>query len=161
MTLHNKKLDALLARNAYVSTVSFLHHSPTPPINSKYQETYTPPRSMAAMRAASRPGPTIISCADPRVIPEEFMGLSRGGMCCTIFLTSHMDRAQLAETERTECAVIRNAGGRAANALPSLIILDSIVPMRTIVIIHHTGTPRFFCLSPCTVAMALTNVMVG
>ncbi|KZP20947.1 carbonic anhydrase [Athelia psychrophila] len=118
MSQQNNRLDALLARNSYVPTPSSHRKTLTVPVQSKYQQTYTPPRPLDAIIAASLPGPagiTIISCADPRVIPEEFLGFSRG-----------------------ECAVIRNAGGRAAEALSSIIVLDSIIPMQAVAIIHHT-----------------------
>ncbi|KZP15468.1 hypothetical protein FIBSPDRAFT_750164, partial [Athelia psychrophila] len=37
-----------------------------------------------------------------------------------------------------ECAVIRTAGGRAADALSSIILLDSFIPMQAVAIVHHT-----------------------
>ncbi|KAF7979469.1 hypothetical protein HWV62_42289 [Athelia sp. TMB] len=86
--------------------------------NSVYQETYTPPRLLPTVKPASLPTPagiTIISCCDQRVIPEQFLQLARG-----------------------ECPVIRNAGGRAADALSTLLVLDSVIPIGTLVIIHHT-----------------------
>ncbi|KZP20948.1 carbonic anhydrase [Athelia psychrophila] len=100
MSQQSNRLDDLLARNM------------------KYQQTYTPPPSLAAIKASLPPSPVgiaIVSCADPRVIPENFMGFSVG-----------------------ECAVIRNTGGRAANALPSILILDSVIPMQAVAIVHHT-----------------------
>ena len=38
-----------------------------------------------------------------------------------------------------ESAVVRNAGGRASDAIRSLITLDTILPLRTIIVVHHTG----------------------
>ena len=39
----------------------------------------------------------------------------------------------------TEAAVIRNAGGRAMDAIRSLIVLDSVINLGTIIVVHHTG----------------------
>lgn len=35
--------------------------------------------------------------------------------------------------------MIRNAGGRAIDALRSLIVLDGVIPIKTVIILHHTG----------------------
>ncbi|KAE9363840.1 carbonic anhydrase [Stipitochalara longipes BDJ] len=60
-------------------------------------------------------GTVIISCADPRITPEHFLGLNFG-----------------------ECAIVRNGGGRTADAIRSILDLDAIGAMGTIVVIHHT-----------------------
>ncbi|KAH8759113.1 carbonic anhydras-like protein [Hyaloscypha finlandica] len=57
----------------------------------------------------------IISCADPRITPEHFLGLNFG-----------------------EAAIIRNGGGRTADALRSILDLDSLGATGTVVVIHHT-----------------------
>lgn len=49
----------------------------------------------------------------------------------------------MAKVSFPECAVIRNAGGRAVDALNSLIVLDSIIPLQSIAVIHHTGADYF------------------
>jgi hypothetical protein len=57
-----------------------------------------------------------VSCSDPRVIPEKFLGLEAG-----------------------PTAVIRNAGGRASDAMRSLLVLHTINPLGLILVVHHTG----------------------
>ena len=56
-----------------------------------------------------------VSCSDPRVIPEKFLGLESG-----------------------PTAVIRNAGGRASDAIRSLLVLHTINPLGLILVVHHT-----------------------
>ena len=57
----------------------------------------------------------IVTCMDPRLHPERFLGLSLG-----------------------DAHVIRNAGGRVADALRSLIISTRLLRTREFVVIHHT-----------------------
>ncbi|KAG0649169.1 Beta-carbonic anhydrase 1 [Hyphodiscus hymeniophilus] len=57
----------------------------------------------------------IISCSDPRIVPEQFLGL-----------------------EFSECAIIRNAGGRTQDAMRSILALDAVGGLGTVVVIHHT-----------------------
>ncbi|CAF1117695.1 unnamed protein product [Rotaria sordida] len=57
----------------------------------------------------------IVTCMDARIDPAKILGLQEGD--------SH---------------VIRNAGGRAADALRSLIISQQLLGTREILIIHHT-----------------------
>ena len=57
-----------------------------------------------------------MSCSDPRVIPEKFMGVDAGPN-----------------------AVIRNAGGRAMDAMRTLQVLNTINPLGLIMVVHHTG----------------------
>ncbi|KAK6606219.1 carbonic anhydrase [Botrytis cinerea] len=66
-------------------------------------------------KSLGRRGTVLVSCADPRITPEKFLGL-----------------------EFAEAAIIRNAGGRARSALPSLLALDTLGNTGTIVVIHHT-----------------------
>lgn len=53
---------------------------------------------------------------DPRVIPEKFLGI-----------------------EDNPTAVLRNAGGRASDALRSLYVLNALREIGLIVVVHHTG----------------------
>jgi carbonic anhydrase len=39
-----------------------------------------------------------------------------------------------------ECPIIRNAGGRAQDAIRSILVLDTVVTMGEVIVIHHTGT---------------------
>ena len=57
----------------------------------------------------------IVTCMDARIIPSRALGLEEG-----------------------DAHVIRNAGGRARDALRSLVISQQLLGTREIVVIHHT-----------------------
>ncbi len=57
----------------------------------------------------------VVTCMDARLDPAKFLGLKEG-----------------------DAHVIRNAGGRAADAIRSLIISQQLLGTREIVLIHHT-----------------------
>jgi len=57
----------------------------------------------------------VLACMDARLDPARVLGLEEG-----------------------DAHVIRNAGGRAADALRSLIISEQLLGTKTIVILHHT-----------------------
>jgi carbonic anhydrase len=57
----------------------------------------------------------ILTCMDARILPSKAFGLSEG-----------------------EAHVIRNAGGRARDALRSLIISQRLLGTREVAVIHHT-----------------------
>ncbi len=57
----------------------------------------------------------VLACMDARLDPARILGLEEG-----------------------DAHVIRNAGGRAADALRSLVISEQLLNTTTIVIIHHT-----------------------
>lgn len=57
----------------------------------------------------------VVTCMDARLDPAKFLGLQEG-----------------------DAHVIRNAGGRAADAIRSLIISQQLLGTREIVVIHHT-----------------------
>src|SRR3954470_24986659 len=57
----------------------------------------------------------VVACMDARLDPARVLGLEEG-----------------------DAHVIRNAGGRAADALRSLIISEQLLGTKTIVILHHT-----------------------
>ncbi|KAF7306564.1 Adrenoleukodystrophy protein [Mycena indigotica] len=61
-----------------------------------------------------KPELVLVTCMDPRIQPYEQFGLTFG-----------------------ECAIVRNAGGSAHNALPEIIIAQH-VGLRHIAIVHHT-----------------------
>lgn len=44
---------------------------------------------------------------------------------------------------KTECAIIRNAGGRTSDALRSILALDAVGGTGTVIVIHHTGSSSF------------------
>src|SRR5215470_5668082 len=57
----------------------------------------------------------VVTCMDARLDPAKFLGLSEG-----------------------DAHVIRNAGGRAADAIRSLVISQQLLGTREVVVIHHT-----------------------
>ncbi|HVB72583.1 MAG TPA: carbonic anhydrase [Ktedonobacteraceae bacterium] len=58
---------------------------------------------------------TVVTCMDARLDPARFLGLEEG-----------------------DAHVIRNAGGRAEDALRSLVISQQLLGTNTVVVIHHT-----------------------
>jgi hypothetical protein len=46
-----------------------------------------------------------------------------------------------------EAAIIRNGGGRTSDALRSILDLDALGAMGTVIVIHHTGKRSFHYLS--------------
>jgi carbonic anhydrase len=57
----------------------------------------------------------ILTCLDARIMPAQLLGLDPG-----------------------DAAVIRNAGGRAADAIRSLAVATRLLGVRAILVIHHT-----------------------
>src|ERR1700692_431553 len=57
----------------------------------------------------------VVTCMDARLDPARFLGLEEG-----------------------DAHVIRNAGGRAADAIRSLVISEQLLGTNTVVVIHHT-----------------------
>src|SRR5919206_2715187 len=60
-------------------------------------------------------GVAIVACMDARLIPPRLLGLKEG-----------------------DAHVIRNAGGRAQDALRSLVISQRLLGTREVMVIHHT-----------------------
>ena len=75
----------------------------------------------------------IISCADPRVVPESIFGLSVG-----------------------EAVVMRNAGGDVQKALPDILAVDQLLRLSDVVIVRHTG--KYFILGQATWAFSLPEM---
>src|SRR5437588_10521420 len=57
----------------------------------------------------------VVTCMDARLDPAKFLGLQEG-----------------------DAHVIRNAGGRAADAIRSLAISQQLLGTREVIVIHHT-----------------------
>jgi carbonic anhydrase len=57
-------------------------------------------------------------------------------------MDARLDPAQILGIELGSAHVIRNAGGRAADALRSIIISQQLLGTREIVIIHHVSLPH-------------------
>ncbi|CAK7221130.1 hypothetical protein SBRCBS47491_004422 [Sporothrix bragantina] len=80
--------------------------------------THTPLPYIEELRAAGSPGPSImiVTCLDPRCVPETFFNLQAG-----------------------EVLVHRNAGGNVRLALRDINTLDTLFPsLQEICIVHHT-----------------------
>lgn len=58
---------------------------------------------------------TVVTCMDARLLPSRFLGLEEG-----------------------DAHVIRNAGGRAQDALRSIVISQRLLGTNEVVVIHHT-----------------------
>lgn len=76
--------------------------------NRRYAETFTP-------GAAGAPRLAIVLCMDARIDPLRALGLPYG-----------------------QANIIRNAGGRVADALRSLAISQRVLGSREVAIVHHT-----------------------
>ncbi|KAL8824521.1 MAG: hypothetical protein Q9191_005002 [Dirinaria sp. TL-2023a] len=86
--------------------------------NRKFAETWETPPTMRQMRAAqSETGgaPVVLTCLDPRCVPEQFFG------------------------PVARVPVIRNAGGRATkDAIASITVLRALARSSTVLVVHHT-----------------------
>ncbi|KAH8894497.1 carbonic anhydrase [Thozetella sp. PMI_491] len=88
--------------------------------NSKFTETYhAPPGLMTVVQAArsSGAGVIIISCSDPRLNPYQIFGM---------------------EPTPKGVTMVRNAGGRAIDAIRTISVLQTIGNPKTVVVVHHT-----------------------
>ncbi len=86
--------------------------------NATFAQTHKPAPSSAKLLANPpvHPRITIISCFDGRVDPRKFFGLQPG-----------------------DAVLISNAGGRVnADALRSVIVLDDLLMVGTVIVVHHT-----------------------
>lgn len=90
--------DALVTRNKAYAT----NHQPIP--------TFA---DLAPLELI--PHVMVVTCADPRCIPEKFLGLNTG-----------------------EAITIRNAGGNIETALANVLALDTLVGIHEIVVVKHT-----------------------
>jgi len=84
--------------------------------NKEYTKTYTPPHNVEHFMIGKGTFPSVlmISCVDPRIIPEEFGLFSR-----------------------EEYIVVRNAGGRAEPAIRDISVLCSMAKITDLIVIHH------------------------
>ncbi|KAK9329341.1 carbonic anhydrase [Lipomyces starkeyi] len=91
-------------------------------LNRKYATSHRKPPNLHddnyKLRQSS--GMLIVSCADPRVIPEQFLGF------------------RVPDEKPLAIPVVRVIGGRAKRALTDIVGLDSFFGLSTVMIIHHT-----------------------
>lgn len=95
--------------------------------NRSFVKGFEPPPSIAEYAAILAANPhtpriCIITCCDPRVVPEFIFGLSVG-----------------------EAIVMRTAGGSIEPALAGLLAIDSLAPLTDVIIMRHTdcGTAKW------------------
>lgn len=106
--------------------------------NTAFAKTYQSPPGilqLAKGMTASKGGVLVLSCSDPRIFPEQILGLD----------------------SKLKATMIRNAGGRVFDAIRSLAVLQTIGSPGTIVVMHHTdcGLTHFH---DKTVQDALTEI---
>jgi len=88
--------------------------------NIKFSKTYTAPPPLMEMitgMRASGAGVVVLSCSDPRLNPYQVLGI---------------------DGKTVRATMVRNAGGRAFDAIRSLAVLQTIGAPGTIVVMHHT-----------------------
>ncbi|KAF1998102.1 hypothetical protein P154DRAFT_524405 [Amniculicola lignicola CBS 123094] len=87
--------------------------------NSKWAQTYQAPPGLIQMATALREtgaGVVVLSCSDPRLNPYQVLGLD----------------------PTLKATMVRNAGGRAFDAIRTLAALQTIGRPGTIAVMHHT-----------------------
>jgi carbonic anhydrase len=80
--------------------------------NEKHVATHSPLPAFSEMEA---PKVMIVSCADPRVFPEQIFGLNPG-----------------------DAVVIRVIAGHPQNAMNDILALDAFLKFSDIIVVHHT-----------------------
>lgn len=85
--------------------------------NTQYKAHHNPIATLQERAGSGLKGPSvaIVTCADPRCMPEEFLKL-----------------------KIWDAVVIRTAGANVKTALPSLIAIDELVGLQEIMVINHT-----------------------
>lgn len=85
--------------------------------NSEYTVQHDPIATFQERFQSGQKGPgvAIVTCADPRCIPENFLNL-----------------------KTWDAVVIRTAGSNVKAALPSLVAIDALVGLQEIMVINHT-----------------------
>jgi hypothetical protein len=87
-----------------------------------------------------------VTCADPRIIPEAFLGFrlpntSPIGTYFAILLLQNLGW-DVSNSRQAYLAipVIRVIGGRAIHAIENIVGLDAAFGVDTVVLVHHKGT---------------------
>jgi carbonic anhydrase len=77
----------------------------------------------------------LVTCSDPRVVPEKFFQLNGvGTFQSKLWYIVHAN-ANIS----SDASVTRITGGRVNDAIRSLIVMDGIMPIKHVIIIGHTG----------------------
>ncbi|KAI5456867.1 carbonic anhydrase [Mariannaea sp. PMI_226] len=88
--------------------------------NGKFSQLYKAPADLVTMAQAVRRsglGIVILSCSDPRLNPYDVFGI---------------------DSTIKGVTMVRNAGGRAVDAIRTISVLQAIGSPKTIVVLHHT-----------------------
>ena len=90
------------------------------------------------VRDANTRNMDIVACTDPRVTPEQFLGMKDGSsVFLPLSILIHYD-----SNLNLEATVVRTAGGRVLPALSTLYVLTTVGTegkKGLIIVIHHTG----------------------
>lgn len=98
----------------------------------------------------SNAGVVVLSCSDPRIHPEQILGLDSTLSKSTLSLNAgEMRRRVLRHSLIAEATMVRNAGGRVFDAIRTFAVLQTIGSPATIVVMHHTGRSYFVLRSTC------------
>ena len=135
--MENERVQALLSQNksAFRDLFSFDYADSSLHIRA-YAETHQAPSTMKEMMAGAIKGGQVVICSLPLPSPARFQLLIRRPVTCS---DSRVIPEQFFGFSRGEYGVIRNAGGRAMDALRSVLILGGLAPGGTIIVVHHTG----------------------
>lgn len=80
----------------------------------------------------------IVTCLDPRCVPEDFFGFQGG-----LYFLHPVRVFAYRNLSSDGTGVLRNAGGRAAPALSDIVALHALFHLKNVVILHHTGKSQF------------------
>jgi carbonic anhydrase len=85
--------------------------------NEKHVATHSPLPTLPEMKSLGLDPPNIVivSCADPRVFPEQIFGLNHG-----------------------EAVVFRVIAGHPHNVINDILALDAFIKFSDIIVVHHT-----------------------
>ncbi|KAI9665093.1 MAG: hypothetical protein M1821_006541 [Bathelium mastoideum] len=91
--------------------------------NTDYVSRHTPAPFLSEFEKIGKPAPAVavVTCADPRCVPETFFDL-----------------------KPTEVIVLRTAGGRVKPVLNDLMYLDGLLSLKGIMVIHHNDCGKSF-----------------
>ncbi|KAK3067023.1 hypothetical protein LTR53_016338, partial [Teratosphaeriaceae sp. CCFEE 6253] len=86
---------------------------------------------MASTMRGTGAGVVVLSCSDPRLNPYQILGLDQT-------LSESSNASLLIPPRTSEATMVRNAGGRAFDAIRTLAVLQTIGAPGTIIVMHHT-----------------------
>ena len=124
----SKVISEMFVRNAYGPhfprprvTPMFSEARVTNLLHRRFAQAYQAPPDLPTMAKAARAGGAgviLLTCSDPRLNPYQIFGV---------------------DPTLKGITMIRNAGGRAVDAVRTISVLQTIGDARTVVVMHHTG----------------------